>query len=112
LAFTANPYKFARNLLDKEWSGALKIKKARFGLAPGDNATLYKMYKMCPLLQKRLWRLLKVVYVYRKVKCQKPGRKLREYLHPRKTQGKTNSMNGNQFRTISLLNFYCFKLTN
>ena len=38
------------------------IKKARFGSAPGPNAIPYKVYKMCPLLLKRLWRLLKVVW--------------------------------------------------
>jgi len=38
------------------------IKKARFGSAPGPNAIRYKVYKICPLLQKRLWRLLKVVW--------------------------------------------------
>ena len=38
------------------------IKKARFGSAPGPNAIPYKVYKMCPRLLKRLWRLLKVVW--------------------------------------------------
>ncbi|XP_052280752.1 uncharacterized protein LOC127878274 [Dreissena polymorpha] len=129
-AFTANPYKFARSLLDKERSGKLEtpleeienflhvthsdpkredvlgdcdridpaeepekqlnateptlgevkeaVKKARAASAPGPNAIPYKVYKMCPLLLKRLWRLLKVVW----------------------RKGDTV----NQFRTISLLN--------
>ena len=38
------------------------IKKAGSGSAPGPNAIPYKVYKMCPLLLKRLWRLLKVVW--------------------------------------------------
>jgi hypothetical protein len=109
MAFTANPYKFARTLLGKEQSDVLEalleevktylhkthfdasrnnalgdsegkdptalpeiellttepildevkevIKKARFS-----SAIPYKVYKMCRLLLKRLWRLLKVVW--------------------------------------------------
>jgi len=111
-AFTANPYKFAKTLLDMERSGTLEtpleevkkylydthsdvnredawdcdridpalppemqlvtteptlgevkyvVKKARWGSAPGPNAIPYKVYKMCPLLLKSLWRFLKVV---------------------------------------------------
>ena len=37
------------------------VKKARTASAPGPNAIPYKVYKMCPLLLRRLWRLSKVV---------------------------------------------------
>ena len=150
LAFTANPYKFARNLLDKEQSGTLEtpveeverylqethsdpsrdvvlgdceriepaappdtelltteptfgevkevIKKARFGSAPGPNAIPYKVYKMCPLLHKRLWRLLKVVW--RKGEVPEAWKEAEGIFTPKEQ----NSKNVNQFRTISLLN--------
>ena len=38
------------------------IKKARSGSAPGPSGITYKIYKMCPLLTRRLWRLLKVMW--------------------------------------------------
>jgi len=34
------------------------VRKARAGSAPGPN----KVYKMCPLLLRRLWNLLKVIW--------------------------------------------------
>ena len=37
------------------------IKKARSGSAPEPNAIPYTVYKVCPLLLKRLWKLLKVL---------------------------------------------------
>ncbi|XP_060556916.1 uncharacterized protein LOC132717462 [Ruditapes philippinarum] len=150
MAFTANPYKFARTLLDKERSGVLEapleevetylhethsdasrnnalrdceridpaalpeielvtteptlgevnevIKKARFSSAPGPNAIPYKVYKMCPLLLKRLWRLLKVVW--RKGEIPDAWKEAEGILTPKER----NSKNVNQFRTISLLN--------
>ena len=150
MAFTNNPYKFARNLLDKERSGVLEtnikevekylhethsdsnrddalgncdrieaaappevelltseptlgevkdtIRRARFGSAPGPNAIPYKVYKMCPLLLKRLWRLLKVVW--RKGKVPSAWKEAEGIFTPKER----NSKNINQFRTISLLN--------
>ncbi|XP_052268375.1 uncharacterized protein LOC127869754 [Dreissena polymorpha] len=38
------------------------IKKARSKSAPGRNGILYKVYKSCPKLLRRLWKLLKVVW--------------------------------------------------
>ena len=74
------------------------IKKARFGSAPGHNAILYKVYKMCPLLQKRLWRLLRVVW--RKGEVPEAWKEAEGIFTPKER----NSKNVNQFRTISLLN--------
>ncbi|XP_052223957.1 uncharacterized protein LOC127839609 [Dreissena polymorpha] len=149
-AFTANPYKFARSLLDKERSGKLEtpleeienflhvthsdpnredvlgdcdridpaeepekqlnateptlgevkeaVKKARAASAPGPNAIPYKVYKMCPLLLKRLWRLLKVVW--RKGDVPEAWKEAEGIFTPKERNSKTV----NQFRTISLLN--------
>ena len=38
------------------------VKKARAGSASGPNKIPYKVYKICPLLLRRLWHLLKVVW--------------------------------------------------
>jgi hypothetical protein len=149
-AFTNNPYRFARSLLDKERSGKLEspidevesylhvthsdpnrevalgdceridparepetkldmkeptlwevkqvVKKARTGSAPGPNAIPYKVYKMCPLLLKRLWRLLKVVW--RKGDVPEAWKEAEGIFTPKEQNSKTI----NQFRTISLLN--------
>jgi len=149
-AFTANPYKFARSLLDKERSGKLEapleeverylhsthsdpnreeplgnceridpakepekpldvseptlkevkdtIRKARSASAPGPNAIPYKVYKMCPLLLKRLWRLLRVVW--RKGEIPDAWNEAEGVFTPKEKNSKTV----NQFRTIALLN--------
>ncbi|XP_052260987.1 uncharacterized protein LOC127865138 [Dreissena polymorpha] len=149
-AFTANPYKFGRSLLDKKRSGKLEtpleevenylhvthsdpnredvlgdcdridtakqpekqlnateptlgegkeaVKKARAASAPGPNAIPYKVYKMCPLLLKRLMRLLKVVW--RKGDVPEAWKEAEGIFTPKERNSKTV----NQFRTISLLN--------
>ena len=74
------------------------IKKARAGSAPGPNAIPYKVYKMCPLLLKRLWRLLKVVW--RKGEIPVAWKEAEEIFTPKEQNSKTV----NQFRTILLLN--------
>ncbi|XP_052223860.1 uncharacterized protein LOC127839510 [Dreissena polymorpha] len=146
-AFTANPYKFGRSLLDKERSGKLEtplekvenylhvthsdpnredvlgdcdridpakepekqlnateptlgevkeaVKKARAASTPGPNAIPYKVYKMCPLLLKRLWRLLKVVW--RKGDVSEAWKEAEGIFTPKERNSKTV----NQFRTIS-----------
>ena len=38
------------------------VTKARTGSAPGPNGLMYKVYKKCPKLLVRLWKLLKVVW--------------------------------------------------
>ena len=74
------------------------VKKARTASAPGPNAIPYKVYKMCPLLLMRLWRLLKVVWRKGDVPA---SWKVAEGIFTPKEQ---NSKTVNQFRTISLLN--------
>ena len=149
-AFTANPYKFARSLLDNERSGKLEktleevekylhvnhsdpnredalgdsdriepvtapekqldvsepsigevkdvVKKARTASAPGPNAIPYKVYKICPLLLKRLWRLLNLVCLKGDVPAS--WKESEGIFTPKERNSKTV----NQFRTISLLN--------
>ncbi|XP_052237947.1 uncharacterized protein LOC127849270 [Dreissena polymorpha] len=148
--FVSNPYKFSKQLLDKERSGQLEtsmadieehliqvhsdpdrliplgdcprlehvvpptspleckepsllevkegVRKARMGLAPGPNKIPYKVYKMCPLLLRRLWNLLKVIW--------RKGIIPDEWLHAEGifTPKEKNSKHISQFRTISLLN--------
>ncbi|XP_052281306.1 uncharacterized protein LOC127878820 [Dreissena polymorpha] len=147
--FVSNPYKFSKQLLDKERSGQLEtsmahieehlrqvhsdpdrliplgdcprlepvvpqtspleckepsllevkevVRKARMGSAPGPNKIPYKVYKMCPLLLRRLWNLLKVIW--------RKGIIPDEWLHAEGifTPKEKNSKNISQFRTISLL---------
>ncbi|XP_052260999.1 uncharacterized protein LOC127865146 [Dreissena polymorpha] len=74
------------------------VKKARAGSAPGPNGIPYKVYKMCPRLLRRLWRLIKVVW--RKGQVPECWQKAESLFVPKET----NSHNISQFRTISLLN--------
>ncbi|XP_052245600.1 uncharacterized protein LOC127854577 [Dreissena polymorpha] len=74
------------------------VKKARAGSAPGPNGIPYKVYKMCPRLLRRLWRLIKVVW--RKGQVPECWQKAEGLFVPKET----NSHNISQFRTISLLN--------
>jgi len=73
------------------------VKKARAGSAPGPNGIPYKVYKMCPRLLHRLWRLSKVVW--RKGQVPECWQKAEGLFVPKET----NSHNISQFRTISLL---------
>lgn len=74
------------------------VRKARMGSAPGPNKIPYKVYKMCPLLLRRLWNLLKVIW--------RKGIIPDEWLHAEGifTPKEKNSKHISQFRTISLLN--------
>ncbi|XP_052218148.1 uncharacterized protein LOC127835750 [Dreissena polymorpha] len=74
------------------------VKKARAASAPGPNAIPYKVYKMCPLLLKHLWRLLKEVW--RKGDVPEAWKEAEGIFTPKEHNYKTV----NQFRTISLLN--------
>ncbi|XP_052257664.1 uncharacterized protein LOC127862512 [Dreissena polymorpha] len=74
------------------------VKKARAVSAPGPNGIPYKVYKMCPRLLRRLWRLIKVVW--RKGQVPECWQKAEGLFVPKET----NSHNISQFRTISLLN--------
>ncbi|XP_052256524.1 uncharacterized protein LOC127861838 [Dreissena polymorpha] len=74
------------------------VKKTRAASAPGPNAIPYKVYKMCPLLLRRLWRLLEVVW--RKGYVPEAWKEAEGIFTPKERNSKTV----NQFRTISLLN--------
>lgn len=74
------------------------LKKARSGSAPGPNGLPYKVYKQCPRLTTRLWKLLVMVW--------KRGELPDDWLI---SDGcfipkEENSTSISQFRTISLLN--------
>ncbi|XP_071138283.1 uncharacterized protein [Mytilus edulis] len=43
------------------------VRKARAGSAPGPNGISYRVYKNCPRLIRRLWKLLKVIWRRRKM---------------------------------------------
>ncbi|XP_033747101.1 uncharacterized protein LOC117332324 [Pecten maximus] len=73
------------------------VKKARSGSAPGPSGIPYKVYKMCPKLLRRLWRLLKVIW--RKGKIPECWQTAEGIFVPKEK----NSASLNQFRTISLL---------
>jgi hypothetical protein len=74
------------------------ISKARNKSSPGPNGVPYKVYKMCPLLAKRLWKLLRIVW--RSGKIPACWRRAEGIFIPKEKESK----NIKQFRTISLLN--------
>ncbi|XP_052218246.1 uncharacterized protein LOC127835860 [Dreissena polymorpha] len=74
------------------------VRKARASSAPGPNGVPYRVYKNCPKILLRLWKLIKVVW--------RKGELCREWL---KAEGcfipkEEDSSTLGQFRTISLLN--------
>jgi hypothetical protein len=73
-------------------------KKARTGSAPGPNGVPYKVYKKCPKLLRRLWRLLQTVW--RKGKIPAAWQQAEGCFVPKEKSSKEVA----QFRTISLLN--------
>ncbi|XP_073720025.1 uncharacterized protein [Misgurnus anguillicaudatus] len=73
------------------------VKKARSRSAPGPSGTSYKVYKYCPKLLQRLWRILKVIW--RKGKTLKQWQFAEGVWIPKEEDSKTIS----QFRIISLL---------
>ncbi|XP_052236077.1 uncharacterized protein LOC127847893 [Dreissena polymorpha] len=74
------------------------IKKARSKSAPGPNGIPYKVYKSCPKLLRRLWKLLKVVW--RKGDVPVEWQRAEGIFVPKEEVSKDIG----QFRTISLLN--------
>jgi hypothetical protein len=74
------------------------VKKARTRSAPGPNGITYKVYKKCPKLLTRVWRLVKVIW--RKGQIP-PCWQVAEGCFVPKEE---NSTEIKQFRTISLLN--------
>ncbi|KAJ8008617.1 hypothetical protein DPEC_G00106740 [Dallia pectoralis] len=73
------------------------IKKARASSAPGPSGVPYRVYKSCPKLQHRLWKILKVIW--RRGKVAKQWRFAEGVWSPKEEESKTI----NQFRIISLL---------
>lgn len=73
------------------------VRKARFRSAPGPSGTSYKVYKYCPKLLHRLWRILRIIW--------RKGKTLKQWLCaegvwiPKEEDSKTIS----QFKIISLL---------
>jgi len=74
------------------------LKKARSKSAPGPNGIPYKVYKSCPKLLRRLWKLLKVVW--RKGDVPMEWQRAECIFVPKEEDSKDIG----QFRTISLLN--------
>ena len=74
------------------------VKTARAGSVPRPNKILYKVYKMCPLLLRILWHLLKVIW--RKGRVPDERQRAESIFTPKEKKPKHIS----QFGTISLLN--------
>jgi hypothetical protein len=77
------------------------IKKARAGSAPGPNGISYRVYKSCPKLARRLWKLSKLVW--RKGVLAETWLISEGCFIPKEEGSKDLT----QFRTISLLNVEC-----
>ncbi|XP_076860736.1 uncharacterized protein LOC143513938 [Brachyhypopomus gauderio] len=73
------------------------VRMARASAAPGPSGVPYKVYKHCPRLLVRLWRLIKVVW--RRGRVAKQWRYAEGVWIPKEE----NASNISQFRTISLL---------
>ncbi|KAK7880264.1 hypothetical protein WMY93_030631 [Mugilogobius chulae] len=73
------------------------IKKARAGSAPGPSGTCYKVYKNCPKLLTRLWKILRVIW--RRGRIPEFWKAAEGVLIPKEE----NSKKIDQFRIISLL---------
>ncbi|KAI8514632.1 hypothetical protein Bbelb_072230 [Branchiostoma belcheri] len=77
------------------------IRKARAGSAPGPSGITYKVYKKCPKLRKRLWKLIRVLW--RKGKIPEGWMRAEGVFCPKQE----NAESIEQFRTISLLSVEC-----
>lgn len=73
------------------------VRRARSSSAPGPSGVPYKVYKNCPKLRHRLWRILKVIW--RKGKIAQSWRYVEGVYIPKDEK----SENSDQFRVISLL---------
>lgn len=73
------------------------IRSARAALAPGPSRVLYKVFKNCPRLLERLWKIYRVIW--RKGKVPQQWRYAEGVWIPKEE----NASNIKQFRTISLL---------
>ncbi|XP_052256427.1 uncharacterized protein LOC127861786 [Dreissena polymorpha] len=74
------------------------VRKARASSAPGPNRVPYRVYKNCPKILIRLWKLIKVVW--RKEELCREWLKAEGCFIPKEEDSSTLG----QFRTISLLN--------
>ena len=61
------------------------VRKARAGSAPRPNKMPYNVYKMCPLLLRRLWNLLKVIWRKGKIPEEWQHAENKENIHIAKT---------------------------
>ncbi|KAI8501656.1 hypothetical protein Bbelb_209270 [Branchiostoma belcheri] len=77
------------------------VRKARAGSAPGPSGIPYKVYKKCPLLLRRLWRLLR--RIWGKGVIPTSWKRAEGCFIPKEV----DSSAINQFRTISLLCVEC-----
>ncbi|KAL4001244.1 hypothetical protein ACER0C_006543 [Sarotherodon galilaeus] len=73
------------------------VKRARASSAPGPSGVPYKVYKNCPRLLTRLWKILRVIW--RRGKVANQWRQAEGVWIPKEERSK----NINQFQTISLL---------
>ena len=77
------------------------VKSARTKSAPGFSGTSYKMYKKCPRLLRMLWKILRGIWKTETV--PNSWQRAEGCFVPKEEQ----SVNINQFRTISLLSVEC-----
>lgn len=73
------------------------VRKARSSSAPGPSGIPYKVYKNCPLLLRRLWKIIRVIW--RRGKVAQQWRFAEGVWIPKEKDSKKI----NQFRIISLL---------
>ena len=86
------------NVAEIKWKEIQQVvNKARAGSAPGISGTTYQVYKKCPRLLKRLWKLLKTAW--KKEIIPEEWTKAEGCFAPKEEK----SENVQQFRTISLL---------
>ena len=77
------------------------VKKARAGSAPGPSGTTYSVYKNCPMLLRRLWRLMRTLW--KKETIPESWKRAEGCFVPKEKDSRTVE----QFRTISLLSVEC-----
>ncbi|XP_059378226.1 uncharacterized protein LOC132114105 [Carassius carassius] len=86
------------NVSEPSWREVQEVvKKARTGSAPGPSCIPYKVYKKCPMLLRRLWKLFR--RIWRKGTIPSGWKKAEGCFVPKEE----NSSTIDQFRTISLL---------
>ncbi|RXN07781.1 hypothetical protein ROHU_027499 [Labeo rohita] len=90
------------NISEPSWKEIQEVvKKARSGSAPGPSGIPYKVYKKCPMLLRRLWKLFQ--RIWKKGNIPSCWKKAEGCFVPKEE----NSSTINQFRTISLLSVEC-----